>query len=111
MVHGVWSDDPAAQLEATTQFRKLLSIGKKAICNFCNGVCGEYPLCLNFCFVFYVERSPPIDEVIKAGVVPRFVEFLARQDQPQLQVGSVVAYVLFFLLYSCSCQINFEGYN
>ncbi|EXB60957.1 Importin subunit alpha [Morus notabilis] len=57
MVHGVWSDDPAAQLEATTQFRKLLSI----------------------------ERSPPIDEVIKAGVVPRFVEFLARQDQPQLQ--------------------------
>ncbi|GMI88870.1 importin alpha isoform 4 [Hibiscus trionum] len=57
MVQGVWSDDPASQLEATTQFRKLLSI----------------------------ERSPPIDEVIKAGVVPRFVEFLVRQDVPQLQ--------------------------
>ncbi|KAK8495893.1 hypothetical protein V6N11_046894 [Hibiscus sabdariffa] len=57
MVQGVWSDDPASQLEATTQFRKLLSI----------------------------ERSPPIDEVIKAGVVPRFVEFLGRQDLPQLQ--------------------------
>ncbi|CAH2068750.1 unnamed protein product [Thlaspi arvense] len=57
MVQGVWSEDPAAQLEATTQFRKLLSI----------------------------ERSPPIDEVIKAGVVPRFVEFLGRHDLPQLQ--------------------------
>ncbi|KAK9292424.1 hypothetical protein L1049_020394 [Liquidambar formosana] len=57
MVQGVWSDDPSSQLEATTQFRKLLSI----------------------------ERSPPIDEVIKAGVVPRFVEFLGRHDLPQLQ--------------------------
>ncbi|CAL5345735.1 unnamed protein product [Camellia sinensis] len=57
MVQGVWSEDPAVQIEATTQFRKLLSI----------------------------ERSPPIDEVIKAGVVPRFVEFLGRQDLPQLQ--------------------------
>ncbi|KAH8490747.1 hypothetical protein POPTR_013G007300v4 [Populus trichocarpa] len=57
MVQGVWSDDPSLQLEATTQFRKLLSI----------------------------ERSPPIDDVIKAGVVPRFVEFLGRHDLPQLQ--------------------------
>ncbi|KAJ9180352.1 hypothetical protein P3X46_008610 [Hevea brasiliensis] len=57
MVQAVWSDDPASQLEATTQFRKLLSI----------------------------ERSPPIDEVIKAGVVPRFVQFLGRHVLPQLQ--------------------------
>ncbi|KAL0375844.1 UNVERIFIED_CONTAM: Importin subunit alpha-4 [Sesamum calycinum] len=57
MVQGVWSNDPNAQVEATTQFRKLLSI----------------------------ERSPPIDEVIKAGVIPRFVEFLGRHDLPQLQ--------------------------
>jgi hypothetical protein len=28
MVAGVWSDDNTQQLEATTQFRKLLSIGK-----------------------------------------------------------------------------------
>lgn len=32
------------------------------------------------------ERSPPIEEVIAAGVVPRFVEFLVRADFPQLQV-------------------------
>ncbi|KAJ6823912.1 importin subunit alpha-2-like [Iris pallida] len=57
MVQGVWSDNPSMQLEATTQFRKLLS----------------------------VERSPPIEEVIGAGVIPRFVEFLSRHDQPQLQ--------------------------
>eukprot|EP00899_Mesostigma_viride_P007416 jgi/Mesvir1/16676/Mv15078-RA.1 len=57
MVQGVWSEEPTMQLEATTQFRKLLSI----------------------------ERSPPIDEVIKAGVVPRFVQFLQRSDFPPLQ--------------------------
>nr|TKS05059.1 hypothetical protein D5086_0000136890 [Populus alba] len=57
MVSGVWSDDSNLQLEATTQFRKLLSI----------------------------ERSPPIEEVIQAGVVPRFVELLVREDFPQLQ--------------------------
>ncbi|KAG8370621.1 hypothetical protein BUALT_Bualt13G0002400 [Buddleja alternifolia] len=57
MIAGVWSDDGALQLEATTQFRKLLSI----------------------------ERNPPIEEVIQSGVVPRFVDFLARDDYPQLQ--------------------------
>ncbi|GLT32541.1 hypothetical protein SLA2020_072020 [Shorea laevis] len=57
LVSGVWSDNSASQLEATTQFRKLLSI----------------------------ERSPPIEEVINSGVVPRFVEFLMREDFPQLQ--------------------------
>ncbi|KAL6278477.1 hypothetical protein ACE6H2_022078 [Prunus campanulata] len=56
MVQGVRSDDPALQLEATTQFRKLLSI----------------------------ECNPPIDEVI-AAAVPHFVEFLGRHDMPQLQ--------------------------
>jgi hypothetical protein len=33
-----------------------------------------------------VERSPPIEEVISTGVVPRFIEFLVRGDYPQLQV-------------------------
>ncbi|CAN4113626.1 unnamed protein product [Withania somnifera] len=57
MIAGVWSDDSSMQLEYTTQFRKLLSI----------------------------ERNPPIEEVIQSGIVPRFVEFLARDDYPQLQ--------------------------
>ncbi|XP_022887893.1 importin subunit alpha-like [Olea europaea var. sylvestris] len=57
MIAGVWSNDGTLQLEATTQFRKLLSI----------------------------ERNPPIEEVIQSGVVPRFVEFLGRDDYPQLQ--------------------------
>ncbi|MCO5576267.1 hypothetical protein L7F22_030076 [Adiantum nelumboides] len=57
MISGVWSEDPNTQVDATYQFRKLLSI----------------------------ERNPPIQEVINAGVVPRFVEFLLRSDLPQLQ--------------------------
>ncbi|XP_047981071.1 importin subunit alpha-2-like [Salvia hispanica] len=57
MVQSVWTEDPSQQLDATTQFRKLLSI----------------------------ERCPPIQEVIQAGVVPRFVQFLTREDFPQLQ--------------------------
>ncbi|KAL3927317.1 MAG: hypothetical protein SGPRY_002878 [Prymnesium sp.] len=57
LVEGVHSDDPTLQLPAVTQFRKLLSI----------------------------ERSPPIEEVIAAGVVPRFVQFL----QVQLRLASL----------------------
>ncbi len=36
--------------------------------------------------IFVVVNNPPIEEVIQSGVVPRFVEFLAREDSPQLQV-------------------------
>ncbi|KAH9754200.1 Importin subunit alpha-2 [Citrus sinensis] len=57
MVAGVWSDDNNLQLEATTQFRKVISN----------------------------ERSPQIEEVIQSGVVPRIVEFLMREDYPQIQ--------------------------
>ena len=32
----------------------------------------------------FAERCPLIDEVIKAGVVPRFVEFLDKLDLPHL---------------------------
>eukprot|EP00441_Pelagodinium_beii_P018080 CAMPEP_0197658834 /NCGR_PEP_ID=MMETSP1338-20131121/45470_1 /TAXON_ID=43686 ORGANISM="Pelagodinium beii, Strain RCC1491" /NCGR_SAMPLE_ID=MMETSP1338 /ASSEMBLY_ACC=CAM_ASM_000754 /LENGTH=544 /DNA_ID=CAMNT_0043235497 /DNA_START=54 /DNA_END=1688 /DNA_ORIENTATION=- len=51
------SDDPQAQFNATQQFRKLLSI----------------------------EQNPPIQEVIMAGVVPRFVQFLKEINRPDLQ--------------------------
>eukprot|EP00536_Pseudo-nitzschia_multiseries_P014724 jgi/Psemu1/39955/gm1.39955_g len=57
MVEGVMGNDPAIQTECTTQFRRLLSI----------------------------EKNPPIQNVIDAGVVPRFVEFLQRDDNPALQ--------------------------
>merc|ERR1712100_970249 len=57
LVAAVSSDDRARQREATVRFRKLLSI----------------------------ERSPPIEEVIRSGVVPRFVQFLQCGDDPQLQ--------------------------
>jgi len=63
LVEGVHSDDPNQQLPAVTQFRKLLSI----------------------------ERSPPIEEVIAAGVVPRFVQFLQCGDNPMLQFESAWA--------------------
>ncbi|PIA15327.1 importin subunit alpha-2 [Coemansia reversa NRRL 1564] len=48
MISGLYSDNLDEQLAAVTRFRKLLS----------------------------KERSPPIEEVIECGVVPRFVELL-----------------------------------
>lgn len=57
MIQGVLTDDAQQQTECTTQFRRLLSI----------------------------EKNPPIQQVIDAGVVPRFVEFLQRDDNPALQ--------------------------
>mmetsp|Transcript_18873 Transcript_18873/g.58113 ORF Transcript_18873/g.58113 Transcript_18873/m.58113 type:complete len:531 (-) Transcript_18873:428-2020(-) len=57
LVQGVHSLDPNVHLEATTQFRKLLSI----------------------------ERNPPIQMVIDAGVVPRLVQFLQKDESPALQ--------------------------
>ncbi|KAI9227325.1 MAG: armadillo-type protein [Piptocephalis tieghemiana] len=56
MMANIHSDAEEAQLDATTKFRKLLS----------------------------KERNPPIEEVISAGVVPRFIEFL-RSPNPLIQ--------------------------
>jgi len=63
MVQGVMGNDPVVQTECTTQFRRLLSI----------------------------EKNPPIQQVIDSGVVPRFVEFLQREDNPALQFESAWA--------------------
>jgi len=57
LIEGINSDEPTLQLPAVTQFRELLSIPK----------------------------TPPITEVIAAGVVPRFVQFLQFADNPMLQ--------------------------
>ncbi|MCI35611.1 importin subunit alpha-1-like, partial [Trifolium medium] len=60
MVAGVCSNDAGEQLKATKLFRLMLT----------------------------KEPNPPIEEIIQSGVVPRFVEFLVREDMPQLQVPS-----------------------
>ncbi|CAO2821560.1 unnamed protein product [Amaranthus hypochondriacus] len=57
MVAEVFSADNQMQLEATKQILEL----------------------------FLTAKSPLIEEVIQAGLVPRFVEFLQREDFPQLQ--------------------------
>ncbi|XP_062187754.1 importin subunit alpha-1b-like isoform X1 [Phragmites australis] len=54
----VWSDDTTSQLEATVQFRKLLSD----------------------------EKNSTMIKIIRADVLPRFAEFLSRRELPQLQM-------------------------
>jgi importin subunit alpha-1 len=51
------SNDPNIQYQATVAFRKLLSM----------------------------EKNPPIDEVIAAGVVPIFIQLLQNNNNPSLQ--------------------------
>jgi importin subunit alpha-6/7 len=57
ITQALYNPDEQVQEEATREFRKLLSI----------------------------ERNPPIQQVINAGVVPRFVEFLNKWQRPTLQ--------------------------
>ncbi|KAG9455653.1 hypothetical protein H6P81_000161 [Aristolochia fimbriata] len=57
MLKCLWSDDCKLQLEAVTKFREVLS-----------------------------RPSPPVEQIVEAGVVPRFVELLIfREDWPQIQ--------------------------
>ncbi|XP_025803760.1 importin subunit alpha-1b-like isoform X2 [Panicum hallii] len=58
LVDKVCSDDTTSQLEATVQFRKLLSD----------------------------EKNSTVIRIIRADVLPRFAEFLSRHGLPQLQM-------------------------
>lgn len=68
MIKALYSTSPSDQLEATQYFRKLLSR----------------------------EPNPPIDDVIHAGIVPRFVEFLGNESYYSLQVDFYL-YLSFFI--------------
>ncbi len=57
LMSGLLSNDPTLQLKCITGFRKLLS----------------------------KEFNPPIGQVIAAGAVPHFVQFLSLHDYPALQ--------------------------
>lgn len=57
MAKGIFADDLATQTAAAQEYRKLLSI----------------------------ERTPPIMDVVKQGVIPKMVSFLDRDDVPNLQ--------------------------
>lgn len=70
IINGIQGRDPGMQFQATQSARRLLSR----------------------------ERQPPIDDVIKAGIIPRLVEFLGTNyEDRQVTVntgGRVVVTIL-----------------
>ncbi|PWA78266.1 importin alpha isoform 2 [Artemisia annua] len=66
MVYKLYSNDNNMQLEAAIAFSEVLKTG---------------------------VRKPPIKEVAYLGVIPRFVEFLMREDFPELQLPALEALI------------------
>ncbi|XP_078447696.1 importin subunit alpha-like isoform X1 [Wolffia australiana] len=78
------SEDQAQQIKASTYFRKITSLGVRDPYSL--------PPSLHLCsylkciyqsdgsLLFHSEETGPIDLVIKAGVVPRLVHFISRND-------------------------------
>lgn len=80
MVAELQSPETEVQLAATQKFRKLLSRGYIIVLETFSYNKTKIKETL-----FSTEPNPPIDEVIKTGLVPKFVEFLSRSDNPVLQ--------------------------
>ncbi|XP_014495068.1 importin subunit alpha-4-like [Vigna radiata var. radiata] len=59
IVKRICDEYPQRQLEATAYLRTILTIG---------------------------DPAPPLDDLVKHGILPRFVELLSRDDEPNLQV-------------------------
>ncbi|XP_057800124.1 importin subunit alpha-1a-like [Salvia miltiorrhiza] len=64
VMSGILSDDSKLQLDSTTQLLNLVSVED--------------------------NPNPMIDQVVQLGAVPRFVEFLKRDDYPQLQFKAIL---------------------
>lgn len=83
MAAALYGSDVQQILEATIRFRKLLSKGEEKK--------DEREKLFNSLLFFFrfSEPNPPIDEVITAGIVPKFVELLQHQNfQIQVRVDS-----------------------
>ena len=64
-----------------------------------------------FFFFFLVEMfNVHVEEVIQAGLVPRFVEFLTWDDFPQLQVSFHTCVRCFITAFTRSMFIHFMEY-
>ncbi|GJR36948.1 retrotransposon protein, putative, ty1-copia subclass [Tanacetum coccineum] len=66
IVYKLYSNDNSMQLEAAIEFSKVLRTG---------------------------VQNPPVEKVAYMGVIPRFVEFLMRDDFPELQLQAVGALI------------------
>lgn len=80
MIADLYSNSEQDQLKAIQKFRKLLS----------------------------KDPNPPIDDVIQAGIVPRFVDFLKNNNNTTLQVRSEVCVEVFCVWFSTILSNSFR---